>query len=275
MAGLLLVAWVIAANAAPALGAQSPYAAAGISDARQIEMFLAELQRASRHGERGAVAALIQYPLTITIAGFRVPFADSAALLERYDAIFTPALQDTIARAAAAVDGAQPGQEPIDVTPEGLIIGRNALRIEPIEGELRITAIAVPRDDIGGASLASRSETGTRAARRQEPRRFGIRGGPRPTRLSGALLPGAADAYVVRVLEGQLLQVRVERGPSRAVVLRVVHAGTGTPLNSQASDAARLISGRAPEDADYRIDVLRTPAGEAAPLGYILSVSLR
>jgi hypothetical protein len=38
--------------------AQSPYAVAGISDAREVENFLAELQRASRSDDRNAIASL-------------------------------------------------------------------------------------------------------------------------------------------------------------------------------------------------------------------------
>lgn len=254
--------------------AQSPFAIAGVTDARQVVTFLAELQRASRTGDRSAVAALIHYPVVVMIGGLRVPFTDAAALLERYDEIFTPALLDAIARADAAVDRPQPGRVPITVTADGLFIGPNALLIKLAGQQLRITSIVVPAPD-AGASPASRSGTITRAGRRQEPRRVGVRAGPRPTRFSGALLPGAADSYMLWVSKGQLLEARLERVGSGSAVLRVVHARTGTPLNPRAPDGARVIFGRAPENADYRIDVRRTGGGEITPIPYILSLSLR
>jgi adenosylmethionine-8-amino-7-oxononanoate aminotransferase len=55
------------------------------TDARQRDAFLSELQRASRAGDRNTIAAMIRYPITIAIGGFRVPFRDAAAFLERYD----------------------------------------------------------------------------------------------------------------------------------------------------------------------------------------------
>lgn len=255
--------------------AQSPDSIVGVTNARQVVTFLAELQRASRNGDRSAVAALIHYPVVVMIGGLRVPFTDAAALLERYDEIFTPALLDAIVRADAAVDRPQPGRVPMTVTADGLFIGTNALLIKLVGQQLRITSIVIPRDDTGDASLASRSETTTRAVRRQQPRRVGVRAGLRPTQFSGALLPGAADLYMLWVPKGQLLEVRLERVPSGWAVVRVVHAGTGAPLNPRVPDGARVVSGRAPESADYRIDVRRIGAGETTPLPYILSVSLR
>lgn len=252
--------------------AQSPYAVAGITDVRQVEAFLSELQRASRDDDRKALAALFHYPTMVTISGLRIPFADASALLERADAIFTPALRSMIARAAAASGSPQPGRAPILVTENGLVVGANAVAITLVDGRLRIMAIVVPPPDSADVPPVSRSES---PARRQKPRRITIRVGPRPTQVSGSLIPGVPDAFIVWVNKGQRLEVRVERAPMGAAAVRVVHAGKGTPLNPAASDTARVVSGRVLDGADYRIEVRRLDASEAAPLPYFLSVSLR
>ena len=46
---------------------------------------------------------MIRYPIIVGIGGLRVPFADAAGLLARYDDIFTPALRDAIARGSSDV----------------------------------------------------------------------------------------------------------------------------------------------------------------------------
>ena len=111
-----IIAWLATLSLASAVGAQSRYAE--VSDARDVEKFLGELQSASRSDDRNAIASLIHYPVTVLIEGLRVPFNDSATLLERYEAIFTPTLRETIARAVAP-DRPQPGREPMTVNPNG------------------------------------------------------------------------------------------------------------------------------------------------------------
>src|SRR5688572_1519915 len=90
--------------------AQTPVPAANVDD---IETFRAQLQRAAQANDRNTIATMIRYPISISIGdGLRVPFTNADAFLERYDDIFTPALQDEIARLAgtgfiviAKVDG--------------------------------------------------------------------------------------------------------------------------------------------------------------------------
>jgi len=260
---IALLAWFVLAGVGRA---QSPYAVAGISDAREVETFLGDLQRALRNGDRQAIASMIRYPVTVLIEGLRVPFSDSSALLERYDAIFTSTLREAIAGAVVS-HHPQPGREPITVNQNGVVIGNNAVFIQQVGGLLRITGITVPRPDgeVAAAPLASR----------QEPRRVGIRVGPRPTQLSGALAGGASDAFMVWIPKGKVLEVRLERIQNRVAVVRVRHSATGAPLNPKTADGARVITGHALESADYRIDVERTDSGDSAPLPYVLSLRLR
>jgi hypothetical protein len=244
--------------------AQSPPPDARNADARHVEAFIAELQRASRTSDRNAVAALIQYPVTVMIGGIRVPFANADALLERYDAIFTPALQDAIADAGTAT-----------ATVDGVVIGTNVLVVKRIGEQLRITEIHVPAPNRPSTSLPAVPEAGPATVRRPEPRRIGVRAGRRPTQFSGSLVPSGTDVYTMWIEKGKLLQVRLERAPSGAAFVRVVHAGTGAPLNPRTPNPARVVTGIAPDSGDYRIEVRCMATGDAAPLPYRLSVTLR
>jgi hypothetical protein len=229
--------------------AESQNAAA---DARQRDAFLSELQRASQAGDRSTIAAMIRYPITIAIGGFRVPFRDAAAFLERYDDIFNPTLGDAIAR------------------------GSNGVTIEMVNGQWRITAITVPRPAAGeSAPVAPPGEPATSGARTPEPRRVAIRVGPRPTQIPGVLGRDATDSLLLYLPKGRLAGIRLERVPAGSAALRVVHARTGAPLSARTSADGRFVSGRPPESADYRIDVRRTDNRDDGPLPYMLSLTLR
>ena len=150
-------------------------AGAGHAQAPAVEVFLVQLQRATQAGDRAAIAAMLQYPITISIDGLRVPFADAAAFLERYDDIFNPALRDAIARASVSAGG---------------VIGANEVRLSEVNGQLRIVSIAVPHHAAGGGTSAvAPAERSTGTARKQEPRRIAIRVGPRATQIPGIARP--------------------------------------------------------------------------------------
>jgi hypothetical protein len=233
---------------AVALHAQSP-----------VQTFLAEFNRALQAGDRAAVAAAVHYPLIVSLApGVRVPFPSADALLERFDEVFTPELRTAVASGTAAVVE----------TPEGFILPNQTLTITRVGGQLRISGIVVPP---ATADDASSSPAASRAAPR-EPRRIGVRAGPKPSQFAGSLAAGGTDSYLVFVQRGQLLDVRLQRGRGEAV-LRVVNAATGAPLESGAK-ATFVVSGRVPASVDYRIEVQRTTGGDA-PLPYMLSVSVK
>jgi hypothetical protein len=226
----------------------------------QLDTFFAQLQRAVAMDDRAAVAAMMRYPITISIGGLRVPFGNAASVLDRYDDIFNPSLRAAIARASAAT---YPGT--------GVVI-------EPAGGRLSITSIVVPHFIDGSqASAAAAPDEASRggAVRKQEPRRVAIRVGPRPTQIPGLLSRGATDSLVIFLPKGKLAAIRLERVPAGAAVVRVVHATTGVPLSARVSTDGRFVSGRAAEDGDYRIDVQRTENADEAHLPYMLSLSLR
>jgi hypothetical protein len=221
-------------------------------EAQSSDVFLAELQRASQADDRAAVARMIRYPVTISISGFRVPFADAATLLARYDDIFTPTLRDGIAR------------------------GTDDVSIAMVNGQWRIISITVPPDARGaGAGGVPPGPDPRGSARKQEPRRVAIRVGPRATQIPGLLYRDGSELFVLYLPKGQLAGVRLERVPAGSAVLRVVHALTGEPLGARPSADGRYVSGRPPESADYRIEVRRTGAQDDEPLPYMLSLTLR
>lgn len=237
-------------------------AMAGVSHAQTpaIEVFLGQLQRASQAGDRAAIAAMVRYPITISIGGLRIPFADAAAFLARYDDIFNPALRDAIARASVSA---------------GSVIGANEVVVSEVNGALRITAIVVPPDAGGGSTPAvTPAERSTGAARKTEPRRVAIRVGPRPTQIPGLLARDATDVFILFLPKGKLAGIRLERAPVGSAAIRVVHARTGAPLGTRTSADGRFVSGRPPEDGDYRIEV-RATGGDNGHLPYMLSLSLR
>jgi hypothetical protein len=225
----------------------------------ELEAFLVQLQRAVAADDRNAVTAMMRYPITISIGGLRVPFADPTGVLDRYDDIFNPPLREAIARASVESYRA------------------TGIAIELTGGRARMTSIVVPdytsRVDASGAAPDDASRSA--GARQQEPRRIAIRVGPRPTQISGTLVPDSTDTFIVHLPKGTLASVRLERVPVGAAVIRVVHARTGAPLSARAAADARFVSGRPSEDGDYRVEVRRIASTDEEHLPYVLSLSLR
>jgi hypothetical protein len=231
-------------------------AAIGRAQTPGVDAFLTQLQRASQANDRNAIAALIRYPIVISIAGLRVPFADASSFLERYDDIFNPPLRDAIARGSA--------------------IDSDVIVVAQVEGQLRITSITVPHFAGGAnADVVPPVDAPKGPARKQEPRRIAIRVGPRPTQIPGWLARDATDSLMLFLPKGKLASVRLERVRPGAAVIQVVHARTGAPLGARVSADGRFVSGRPLEDGDYRIDVRRTDNADEVPLPYMLSLTLR
>ena len=197
-----------------------------------------EVRRALQADDRERVASMMHYPLPVTFGSVRVPFAGPPALLERFDDVFTPHVRNALI---------------------------TSLTIEVIDGRPRVTAITVPP--------AGTSASGAATADQRIARRIAVRGGPRPTRMAGSLSSGGVDTYLVFVQKGQLLQVRLDRGRTEAVV-EVVNADSGRRIGPEAGKGV-VVSDRVPESADYRISVRYTGPADAPPLPYVVSVSIR
>lgn len=68
-----------------------------LGDADQYEKVFNDLQRGIAADDRAAVAALLRYPVRVTVAGKDQKLADAAAFQREYDKIVTPALKALIA----------------------------------------------------------------------------------------------------------------------------------------------------------------------------------
>jgi hypothetical protein len=89
------------ATAGPVL-ADNPYANAGISDPAHVTQFVARLKRAVAANDRAAVAAMVNYPLTVNAPGGRsMTYRNAAALSANYARVFTPEVKAAVAAAKA------------------------------------------------------------------------------------------------------------------------------------------------------------------------------
>jgi len=223
-------------------------ATALLAGATSADALLKELERAIGRDDRQAVVALVQYPMTVDVAAVRIPIRDATALLQTFDAVFTPELKDAIRDRSAIRDG--------------------LIEVASAQGLVKITGISVPNPSraAGGATLRGPTPRG--------PRRV-VFTTVEVAQLSGSLPPGRSDAFVVRVEKGRVLEARIDGISGRDIVLKVAEAITRTPLDGKAAAGARLWVGRVPETADYRIEVTRLAKHGGELLPYILVVRRR
>ncbi len=226
----------------------------------RVQQFVAALQRAVANDDRTALAGMMRFPLTVMSSGLRLPVPDPTAFGELYGQIFTPATR-------ALVAGARPPQggrasSTVVVGPGGGAVIGGAIVIEPTGGALGITQITVP--------AGAQARSGPAAA----ARRLSFRAG-RPTLVNGAIDPGGTDVYEFPAGQGALIDARLDGVKGNTVVLRLVDAKTGKPLDARADRGTRVWTGRATATSDYRIEVVRQPESGAGTFLYTLSVALR
>jgi len=84
----------------------------GVSDA-EVLAFFGKFQSAVVSGNKAVVASMVTYPLRVNVArkGSKFVVANSADLIKRYDAVFTPVIRQAIAaekpaKLSASKDGA-------------------------------------------------------------------------------------------------------------------------------------------------------------------------
>lgn len=92
--GLFLAVGLLAA---PTDGqAKEDYSFIGIKDAAQVPKFVASLQKALAADDKNAVAALVSYPLMVSLGGQDLEVADKAAFVRDYDRIITKEIKQNI-----------------------------------------------------------------------------------------------------------------------------------------------------------------------------------
>jgi hypothetical protein len=224
-------------------------------DRLEVAGFIDTLRAAIARGDRAAVAARVRYPMTIFASGVRIPIRDAATFAQSYDVVFPAALRQTIAKTAPVVGG------------EAATIAQ-LIEIRRVSGELKIVRIDLPAGDAPAGPRAPAPPSNARA----EPDRLGIAVGR--VQRAGTLAAGGRDRYVIYAQKNRLLDVRIDGVRGQDVVLHVVDAKSGAPLDARAKEGVRAWAGRVPADGDYRIEVeRRTPGSDRLP--YTLRVDAR
>lgn len=108
--------------------ADNPYAAAGISDPAHVTQFLARLKQAMAADDRAAVAAMVNYPITVQSRTYR----DAAALRANYARVFTPEVKAAVATARA---------DDLFARDQGVMIGNGEIWMNEISGSMKIITI--------------------------------------------------------------------------------------------------------------------------------------
>ncbi len=124
-AALALIA--LLATSGPAL-ADNSCAAAGISDPSHVTQFLARLKQAVAADDRAAVAAMVNYPITVQSRTYR----DAAALRANYAQVFTPEVKAAIAAAKA---------DNLFARDQGVMIGNGEIWMNEIRGSMKIITV--------------------------------------------------------------------------------------------------------------------------------------
>jgi hypothetical protein len=249
-------------------------------DLRAAHAFLAALKVAVGRDDRRAVAAMVQYPIVASTGTLRIPFGDAAALIDRYDLIFSPEMKAGIAGSAFTVPGQPPSRSTAVTSATAMAIAGGYINAEKIDGVFRITRISLPAPG-GAAGLAGPTDSapavtpGTRGAARRGPERLTVRGRLHMAQATGTLSAGQTRAYVVWAGQGQLLEARVDGVRGREILLGIVNARTGTPFDARASEGVRRWSGRVPAAADYRIELKRGESGRDPAPRYALVVTVK
>jgi len=146
-ASRVLVATGVAISAAFGAWAQNPECAAhgapchvadrigmaGIGSMTELETFIGRLRAAAGSKDHPALAATVRYPLTIYENGTAVrTYADSAALLTDFDAVFTRRVTGAIIASDA---------DTLFVNDQGAMIGNGEVWIDGWSGAIEIKAI--------------------------------------------------------------------------------------------------------------------------------------
>jgi hypothetical protein len=232
---------------------------------RLAESFLGQLQRAVDHRDRRAVAAMIRYPITVLVQGWRVPVRDAAALVTSYDLFFTPEMRCLIVQSGLPRAGEAPPTNPIRLATDGMSIGDGRIWAQRRGDTFQITRLIIP------PSAQTRFVA-------QAPRRVVFSGsapGQRPAQFSGVLAGDAVESFVVSATKGQLLQASINGFRGSDATVRVFDQKTGGPIEARTPDGVRTWRGVVPASADYRIDVVRLAPYCDPPLQYLLAVTLR
>ena len=118
----------------PTSAQTNKYAVAGIGGPKRVEEFLHGLQQAVAKDQRARVAAMVQYPVNVVIAGKKIRLRNKPDFLKRYDLVMNRKVRDAIA-----------GQKPEDLFAnyQGVMIGGGEIWFNQLYRSKLIKIIAI------------------------------------------------------------------------------------------------------------------------------------
>lgn len=132
-----ILAFIVVLVALRPAFADNQYANAGISDPAHVTQFVARLKQAVATGDRATVAAMVNYPLTVSGEGERTAtYRTPAALRANYARIFTPEVKAFIAAAKG---------DRLFSRDQGVMMGNGEVWMSERHGLIKIIAVYHPR----------------------------------------------------------------------------------------------------------------------------------
>ena len=227
----------------------SPFVSA-MAQGQTLGQFVASLQQAVARNNRTAVAGMVRYPIEVTAGGLLIPISDAAMFLKIYDTVMNPAVRQDVTGAKLAADARAP------VTLGG------AVSIDAVSGGFKVTAIKVP--------VGATSKPPGEVIERQLTFRVG-----QPTQVSGSLAADGTDRFILYAARGAYLDIRLSGVPGRSVLVRLLEAGGGKPVDARADAGTRVWTGPVGAEGNYRIEVVRQPDSGKEPLIYTMAVMMK
>jgi hypothetical protein len=240
------------AGAARSQSAISPSQRAG-------EEWHRELVDAIATGRRREVAAAVRYPLRVIVPGLGSPVSvpDLQAMLRMYDLFFTPEMRCAIEQSRIPAWGA-PRPKHVLLIGEGVVtMADGRIVAERTAGSFKVTRMTIVGE----------------SARPRAPRTVVFLKNDDEVQLAGRLNGDEVDTYIVSARAGDRLQLRIERFPGRALMLRVTRGQTGDLLRGAATEYARAWTAPLPETGEYRVEVVRRLAYCAPAVTYLLTIA--
>jgi hypothetical protein len=224
---------------------------AAASAERRGQVFARRFVQAMARGDRNAVGSMIRYRAIALAGGLTLSLSDRSSVRDMYVLIFTPELRCLVERKPVVADSA------------GVALADGRVRLEDVNGDLKITRINVP------------PATGAAPPPPSPPRRVGFRWGKGQAQYTGRLYGDGVDSYVLRAAKGDRLEARIERFPGRNAFVRVVQLSNDRRLERPDAPTPRTWANTLPETGEYRIDIVRQAPYCEPPFTYLLTINLR
>jgi hypothetical protein len=221
-----------------------------MAQGQSLAQFVASLQQAVARNDRNAVAGMVRYPIEVQAGGLLIPVADTSSFVKIYDSVMGPPTRQAVTGAKVAADAKPP------VTLGG------AVTVGAVQNGFKVTGIKVP--------VGATSKPPGEVIERQLTFRVG-----QPTQVSGSLAADGTDRFILYAARGAYLDVRLSGVPFGSVLVRLLEAGSGKPVDARADAGTRAWTGRVSAEGNYRIEVVRQPDSGKEPLIYTMAVSMK